>query len=577
MAGCLAMLLWGNPAAAEEICWEDIAAGVDWCVYGDGDVQSEIHWATVDLTVPELYIRVTREEDAPLTTSEEALNLGSTVTINGDWESSLYDGPHGLSVGNGWRFTDSHDWDSSINPPGDWSFLACDAKKQCRFNPPNLKEEWMWDEVNIIGGNGARLVIDGVLQEPTYDACTRPRSGVCLNEAGTVMTFFTAEGDNVCDSATGWTPQAFAAFVYEHGCHDGLMLDGGGSADLVLEGIHVTDRPPSEPDERSTHNHLSIVHGETVDPACSELMNGRRCEGEILITCQGGASDPADCSFFGATCEEGSGTAYCVYSDCTNGANGDVCQDDSVMTQCHLGQPLEFNCGNVFGASCEDTPGGARCVMVGCDYGGDASWCDGDTLKTCAPNDEGAVVMSILSQVDCAETAQVCVNAACVAPAVEAEPDAGEGDETDGGDGPDTEGPGPDSEAPEPDSEAPEPDTEAPAEPDTEGPEPDSEGPEPDSEGPEPDSEGPEPDSEGPESDVEGPTDPDASDDDQGGTTPAANTDGVVTVPYTPNMPTTSPSPKKSGGCAGDGGAPPAPLPLWVLLGLFILRRRARS
>ena len=69
-------------ATAEELCWDAIAPGVDWCVYGDGNLQEEIHWAIVDLTVPELYLRVTRQEDAPLTTSQEAVNLGSSVTIN---------------------------------------------------------------------------------------------------------------------------------------------------------------------------------------------------------------------------------------------------------------------------------------------------------------------------------------------------------------------------------------------------------------------------------------------------------------------------------------------------------------
>ena len=439
----LAMML-AAPAVAEEVCWYDVAPGVDWCAYGDGNLQEEIHWAVVDLTVPGTYLHVTRDEDGPVTTSQEAANLGSSVTLNGDWQSALYDGPHGLSVGNGWLFAGSHDWDSSINPPGDWSFLACDAKKQCRFNPPNLKEEWHWDELHVIGGNGARLVIDGVLQVPQYDSCTRPRSGVCLDVSGTVMTLFGAEGDNSCSSDTGWTPWDFAAFVFDHGCHDGLMLDGGGSTDLVIAGVHVTDRPPTQPEEVATHNHLSVLHSPLVDPACATMMNGRRCEGSLLITCQGGLHDPADCGFLGLPCEEGSGTAYCVSAPCTNGSNGDVCVNDHLMTRCQLGQVFPFDCSDLFGATCEDTPGGARCIMAGCDYGGDASWCDGDVLKTCTPDSSGDLEVSYLTQVPCAETGQLCLDGACADPVAEPDgtgdvgTDAVDADDFDPGPDPDT-------------------------------------------------------------------------------------------------------------------------------------------
>ena len=47
------LLTMTGVASAEEVCWEEVAPGVDWCVFGEGNLQSEIHWATVDLTVPE--------------------------------------------------------------------------------------------------------------------------------------------------------------------------------------------------------------------------------------------------------------------------------------------------------------------------------------------------------------------------------------------------------------------------------------------------------------------------------------------------------------------------------------------
>jgi uncharacterized protein (TIGR03382 family) len=412
------------PVHAEEICWDDIAPGVDWCVFGEGNLQEEVHWARVDLTVPELYIRVTRDEEGPLTASQEAAQKQSTVTINGDWDSASYNGPQGLSVGGGWYFEGSQDWDND-NPAGDWSFLACDANKQCRINPPNVLEQWTWNEINVVGGNGQRLVIDGVLQAPSYDSCTRPRSGVCLDATGEIMTFFVAEGDNSCGSSTGWTPSDFAQFVFDHGCYNGLMLDGGGSSDLVINQVHVTDRPPTEPAERSTHSHLSIIHQPApVDPLCADLMNGKRCQGDTLITCQGGAAESGDCSLFGSACEESDGTAYCTLAlpgFCPNGANTDSCTDESVMSRCSLGQPTAFDCASIFGASCEDYGTGARCIQYGCIYGGDASWCDAEVAKTCTPDNSGDLNISYLTESDCAAQGEACQDGACITTDVDAD------------------------------------------------------------------------------------------------------------------------------------------------------------
>jgi uncharacterized protein (TIGR03382 family) len=413
----LFLLFTALPAYAEEVCWEEIAPGVDWCAFGDGNLQEEIHWTRVDLSVPEIYIRVTRDEEGPLTTSQEAANKQSTVTINGDWGSTGYSGPQGLSVGGGWFFEGSQDWDDN-NPAGDWSFLACDANKQCRINPKNVLEQWTWNELNVIGGNGQRLVIDGVLQAPNYDNCTRPRSGVCLDATGEIMTLFVAEGDNSCASSTGWTPSDFAQFVYDHGCYNGLMLDGGGSSDLVINQIHVTDRPPTEPAERSTHNHLSIIHHPgPVDPLCTAMMNGKRCQDDTLITCQGGSAESGDCSLFGSACEESDGTAYCTLAlagFCPNGANTDSCTDESVMSRCSLGQPTAFDCASIFGASCEDYGTGARCIQYGCIYGGDASWCDAEVAKACTPDNSGDLNLSFLTESDCAAQGQACQGGACL-------------------------------------------------------------------------------------------------------------------------------------------------------------------
>ena len=400
-----------TPLSAEEVCFYSIAPGVDWCADSLSPVDSsqsiDVHWAIVDLTEPTLYLRVTREDEGSRTTSDMASLLGSSVTINGDWADTVESRPLGLSVGGGVHWTGTRDWDSSTSPPGDWSFLACTAAKQCRMNAESTLEEWVWNEINVVGGNGARLVVDGVLRVPAYDLDVRPRSAVCLDATGTVMTFFAAEGEGPGEGV-GIHTWEMAEFVSQRGCYNGLMLDGGGSTDLVLLGTRVGERPVGEPQERSHYNHLSIVHADSLDPACSFVMNGRYCDGTELHTCQGGLDDPVDCSVFGLSCEEDLGTAYCVSPQCNNGGNGDVCLDASTMARCDHGMVFETSCADLFGSYCEDTGTSARCVPATCVHGGDVEWCDGDVLKVCAPALIDGLGISTYAEEDCGAVGQTC-------------------------------------------------------------------------------------------------------------------------------------------------------------------------
>jgi hypothetical protein len=401
-------------ATAETVCWEEISPGVDWCATSDWS--SEIHWTDVDLTQPELYLRVTREEEGPLSTSGAATLFGSVVTINGDWLDTDYNRPLGLSVGNGWHFPGTHDWDGSINPPGDWSFFSCTAEKLCQFDEEYTLTEWNWRWLNMIGGNGDRMVVDGELRYPSWDDCLRPRSAICLNEPGTLLRLMAAEGDNSCGGG-GISTLDWAAFAYELGCYQAMSLDGGGSSDLVILGVNVIDRPPLEPAERTHWNHLSVLYNTDVDPACSAVMNGRYCEGEVLWTCQGGMGEAADCAFFGLSCEEGEGTAYCVDPHCVQGAHEDACLDEETMLRCTYGQGTEFSCSALFGASCENTETSARCIPAACILGGDAIWCDGEVLKVCSPDILDDLAFSTYLEIDCGLLGQACseVTGGCVA------------------------------------------------------------------------------------------------------------------------------------------------------------------
>jgi hypothetical protein len=212
----------------------------------------------------------------------------------------------------------------------------------------------------------------------------------------------------------GYTPWDFAAYMYDLGCWNAMGLDGGGSSDLVVVGSRVTDRSPTEPDERTLYSHLSVVEGTTTDSECSSKMNGRYCDSGVLNICQGGAREVLDCGYYGWDCEADDDTAYCVDPTCTNGGMNDLCQDDEVMIRCAHGWATEFDC-STYGYGCESTPASARCTHSDCVFGGEASWCEGDTLKTCAAEDsDGLELGSPQDDVDCAATDQICVDAACI-------------------------------------------------------------------------------------------------------------------------------------------------------------------
>jgi uncharacterized protein (TIGR03382 family) len=386
------------PAHAAET-WTDLVDGVRWLKRQE-DGQT-IHVVEVDLTTDELALRVTREDEAPISTVDHHWNQEALVTINGDWTHSKPNDPQpvGMSVGDGWPWT--------TDPPNDaygehWSFFACTAEKDCHFDDPGAEEEWRWRWLNVIGGNGDRLMVDGAVTVVGWDTNLRPRSALCLDSTETLMMMILVQGDGATDSL-GVTPVELGTLTQELGCHNAMSLDGGGSSDLHIGAYQVNERSPDEPDERTTANHLSVLYREasTWDSDCVDTPNSNRCEDGDLVICQAGQFSELPCSAYGWECEEGSDTAYCVNPDCMNGANESTCVDETVMNSCEYGQAIEFDCFDFYEFTCEDDGATAYCVDTRCEEGGNATWCNSDTtLASCV---EGA-----FTETDCAESGLVC-------------------------------------------------------------------------------------------------------------------------------------------------------------------------
>jgi hypothetical protein len=91
---------------------------------------------------------------------------------------------------------------------------------------------------------------------------------------------------------------------------------------------------------------------------------------------------------------------------------------------CSFGQAQTFDCDSFFGASCEEGFGTAYCVDSRCEAGGNARWCDGPIRKECN--------LGLYSQEVCT-SGDVCLDGDCVPPEGGDDDDSGAGDDDDSG------------------------------------------------------------------------------------------------------------------------------------------------
>lgn len=407
LATTLSSLAASQVAFAADV-WTDPAPGIRQLVRtAPGPVRYVA--VTIDLTRPEYYIRVTRPDERARTTSSWANLVGAVVAINGDWSDGNQ--PVGLSVG------DDQHWPGTADNA--WSFMACTLEKRCVFDdwPINQARHHLWREV--VGGNGWRLLVDGNApdypNEAFYRSDRHPRSGVGLSADGNTMIFAVAEGRR--NDSIGVTFVEMAAFFKDLGAHQAMMLDGGGSSTLVLNGARQNQLPSNQGSERVVANHLGILHGGPQNGLCVGVSNGRFCDGSVIHTCQGGAyRGNGDCGAFGASCEvTPDGVGVCVHPFCTGGANGNFCESDTVIASCDYGQIAGSGDCAAFGATCETGADNSYCVHYLCAEGGNATWCkDARTVGSCV---DGQPIDDVI----CAD-GEVCAEGACIVPETEVPP-----------------------------------------------------------------------------------------------------------------------------------------------------------
>lgn len=231
--------------------WSEPAPGVRYLFF-TAPGPHRVHVVEVDLTREEYALRTTRPEERGQTTSRFAQSTDAVVAINADFFSYGSYQPSGLTV------TEGQHWPGTADRP-EWRFLACDAEKRCEMDPENHLAEPRPEWHTVVGGAGASLIVDGqsiARGDPPHAVERHPRSAVGLTADGK-MILVAAEGRR--GDAIGMTYDEMSALLAEMRAVEGLMLDGGGSTTLVIDGERVNGLPGGGGAERAVSNHLAVV------------------------------------------------------------------------------------------------------------------------------------------------------------------------------------------------------------------------------------------------------------------------------------------------------------------------------
>ena len=181
------------------------------------------HTILVDLTRPELKIRVARQTDGTgfMTTDAWAQEVGAIVAINGDWSdvggARGAEHPLGLSIGDGVHWPNTVDLDH-------WRFMACTVEKLCFFDHEDQAQELHWTWRNVLGGNFVLLVVDGqvieVNNDPFYDDDTIHRSAIGISEDQNTLYLVLSEASvrgRRSTGGVGLTWNEVAQWIFDQG------------------------------------------------------------------------------------------------------------------------------------------------------------------------------------------------------------------------------------------------------------------------------------------------------------------------------------------------------------------------
>ena len=225
-----------------------------------------IHILAIDLREKGISLMVTPgdpQRELPLnarTTSQFLDEFGVQIAINGDgftpWSTNPLDpypkpgepvDPLGLAIADGVTYSEARD-----NVPT--LYVAPSGKVQLNDPPGNIAYAISGLEMILVSGK----VVDDLEGDP------EPRTALGLNRANKMIYLVIVDGRQPGYSEGATLPE-LAAILLEHGAHNAMNMDGGGSSTLVIEGENgepvilnspIDNNLPGS--ERPVANHLGI-------------------------------------------------------------------------------------------------------------------------------------------------------------------------------------------------------------------------------------------------------------------------------------------------------------------------------
>ena len=243
-----------------ELPWQQRTPAIAYLRYSPQH-DSVVHALRVDLQAPGIQVLLTpaSERGQALPNMNTAAN--AVASVNASFFSKEFT-PRGLTVSNGEAWQPVADQQTS-------PLIACDSKPVCTIQlhgPFELKPGWR----TVVAGT-PWLLDEGRTRKPEDDAgcanlCakTHPRTASGIDASGRCLYLVTAEGRR--PPVLGLTLTELYAVMLQLGARNALILEGGGSTTMLLEGKSLVERPLNEPELRKVANALLVRYSSGQGP-----------------------------------------------------------------------------------------------------------------------------------------------------------------------------------------------------------------------------------------------------------------------------------------------------------------------
>jgi hypothetical protein len=227
---------------------------------------TSVPWRTriiqIDLTSAEIAVYATKESDRGLTPTAYAARIGAQVVVNGDAFSVDNFIPRGLAIGASDVWSNTADDDISAV----WNVRRVGERTYAGIAPPAQITTAETLPTGTEGAVSGRPLIVSAGAVPNNIDCTdqvtlacqrTPRTAVALSADGNTMWLAVTDGWQ--SGSIGMTAAELGAFLVARGAYSALMLDGGSSSALNVDGALVSS--PSDGVERVVANHIAVKYG----------------------------------------------------------------------------------------------------------------------------------------------------------------------------------------------------------------------------------------------------------------------------------------------------------------------------